>query len=328
VDGIPEAAETVSGDWRPGRRDKDWAFDLYAAFARAGDDEYLVYSEIEGDPWSKSRPRFTRRGRPYQPRDDRLAEQALRTRLSQRVSESFPGNVMLLCRFYRANLQRIDADNLIKHVCDSATGVLWHDDSQVTLVVGEVLYDPERPRTIILVGNHDSNLLRGEDRKRPCVHCGEPFLPSDGKRMQEQRFCSAKCAYAARTTVLSEIACQQCHQLFKPKTKTQIMCSRECSAEWRRGRKKSTGIPRSCCADCGKELGHWRGGRCRDCWRQNPRFYGSGQPTTRTTTARQIRMWAAETGIECPPSGRVPNHVRAAYRAANPPENTTQGTAP
>jgi len=256
--------------------DRNWAFDLYSMFARGGDDETLHYAVIEGDPWSKSRPRFAR-GRAYQPRDDLAAEQALKYKLKASGAKMFPGNVMLVCRFYRGNYQRIDTDNLLKHVCDSANGILWKDDSQVTLVLGEVLYDPQRPRTIILAGNHASTLLRGMDAHRECERCRNLFVPPTGKLRDAQRFCSSKCAYAARLTALPVATCKQCGEAYQPKTKRQVLCSPLCRVEWMRNRNKSKGGPPSRCAECGKELTHRRGGRCRECWRKAPGFYGDAK---------------------------------------------------
>lgn len=255
--------------------DLDWALDMCSMFGRGGDDEYLFYAVIEGEPWSKSRPRFTRRGKggTYQPRDDREAEQRLAWHLKAGHAERFPGNVMLACRFYRPNSQRIDADNLLKHVCDSATGILWDDDCQVTLTLGEIQLDRERPRTVIVAADHYSTLLRGDDRKIPCAHCGEPFLPPAGSR--GKRFCSSECMYGARVTKLDDRECPQCGKTYKPKTATQARCSRECHAAWLTGRAREKAAPMSTCAECGKELAHRRGGRCRDCWRANPGFYGN-----------------------------------------------------
>jgi Holliday junction resolvase RusA-like endonuclease len=253
--------------------DREWALNLYGLLGRGGDDEALFYAVVDGDPWSKSRPRFTRRGRTYQPRDDEAAEQALKWRLKAAGARPFPGNVMLVCRFYRANYQRIDADNLLKHVCDSANGILWADDSQVTLVLGEVLYDAEHPRTVILAGNHASTLLRGVDAQRPCEHCGKLYQPTPGRKRDEQRFCSRECNYAGRVTVLTDRACGQCGDTFHPTTKTQFLCSAVCRAESLRAKRKAKATPLSNCSECGKQLTHRRGGRCRDCWRANSRTY-------------------------------------------------------
>lgn len=252
------------------KNDRDWAHALYEAFARAGDDESLWYLEIDGAPWSKSRPRFAR-GRVYSKRDDVLAERALRYRMMQGKAPKFPGNVMVACRFYRPNFQRIDADNLLKHVCDSANGVLWEDDSQVTLVFGEVHHDAENPRTVILVANHHSTLVRGADAHRTCLSCAKPFKPAfTGSKA---RFCSKACSHNARATRLEEKVCAQCSATFKPTTKEQILCGRACSIVYMRGRQQP-GLPPIGCSDCGKPLKHRRGGRCRECWRKNPGFYG------------------------------------------------------
>ena len=197
----------------------------------------------------------------------------MRRRLQAAGAQRFTGNVMLACRFYRSNYQRIDADNLLKHVCDSATGILWQDDSQVTLVLGDIQFDKERPRTVIVAGNHYSTLERGDDALRPCTHCDKPFMPTPGRPRDEQRFCSSRCSYAARTTVLAEITCPQCRKSFRPRTKTQIVCSRTCAGNRLTGQNRAKGGPMSCCTDCGKELAHRRGGRCRDCWRKDPGFY-------------------------------------------------------
>jgi Holliday junction resolvase RusA-like endonuclease len=253
--------------------DLQWAERLYGIFARGGDDERLFYRVIHGDPWSKSRPRFSR-NRTYQPRDDRLAEEKLRTILfAGRRRDPFPGNVMLACRFYRSNFQRIDTDNLLKHVCDSATGVLWKDDSQVTLVLGETLYDPVQPRTIIAVGNHASTLVRGEEVKRPCDHCGKVFLPSPGRRTsgpKQQRFCSTACNADARRKLKGTVPCKQCGEQFPPRNTKQVMCSPECRVESLRNSRRAKRRTLSRCTECGKELTHSRGGRCRDCWRADP----------------------------------------------------------
>lgn len=263
---VPEAAPVLAFD-------RDWALDLYSLFARGGSDEQLFYVKVDGDPWSKSRPRFTRRGNTYQPRDDLEAEQRMAMHLRAFAAPKFLGNVMVVCRFYRSNFQRIDTDNLLKHVCDSANGILWKDDSQVTLVLGEVLYDSVRPRTVILVGNHESTLLRGEDQRRVCDHCGGLYMPAPGRMRHTQRFCGRACSLAGRKTALKPIVCKQCQAEFKPFTKSQVLCSPECRQESLRGRMYARRRPFSTCSECGAQLTHRRGGRCRSCWRANPEVY-------------------------------------------------------
>jgi Holliday junction resolvase RusA-like endonuclease len=223
---------------------------------------------IDGEPPSKSRPRFTRNGRPYRTREDVDAEERTATRLRAIFTEPWTGNIALGCVFFRPNKQRIDVDNMLKHVCDAANGIAWVDDSQVTAVYGVAELDIQHPRTVLVFARHQSTLTRGTDNMRPCEHCGTPF-PLVGKATK--RFCGGDCSRKARGRDLSEpVPCKQCGAPFRRRTKAQIMCSRECRVEHQRGRNRARGIPRSMCEDCGKRLSHSRGGRCRDCWRANP----------------------------------------------------------
>lgn len=222
-------------------------------------------------PASKARPRFARGGRAYTPAESRAAEARVSSFLKARVPEPMTGNVALACIFYRENKQRIDADNMLKLICDASNGVLWLDDSQVTAVVGIVEYDPGNPRTVVAWSPHESSMTRGTDATALCELCGKPY--NIAGKTRNRRFCSRGCAYAAHTTVLSEIPCKQCGEAFRPVTKTATMCSPECRVESLRGRNKARSSPRSKCTECGKQLAHHRGGRCRDCWRANPNIF-------------------------------------------------------
>lgn len=127
---------------------------------------------IPGAPHSKSRPRFTRTGRTYHKSDDVKAEHRTGIYLRATVREPFTGNVAIACLFFRPDRQRIDADNLLKHVCDAANGVLWVDDCQATATVAIVEYDKAEPRTVVAVSPHRSSMLR--DLSKP------PSKPTDG----------------------------------------------------------------------------------------------------------------------------------------------------
>lgn len=223
---------------------------------------------IDGDPPSKSRPRFTRQGRPYRTKEDVDAEKRTAAHLRRVFTEPWTGNVALGAVFFRPNKQRIDVDNMLKHVCDAANEIAWLDDSQVTAVYGVAELDIERPRTILVFARHRSTLTRGTDNTRPCERCGVPFLLVGTTK---KRFCSQECARKARGHDLSEpVPCQECGQPFRRTTQAQILCSAECRADRLRGRNRAKGSPRSRCASCDKTLSHTRGGRCRACWRANP----------------------------------------------------------
>lgn len=175
-------------------RDMDRAFDLAEGLGIVRGDR-LAYVVIPGPPWSKSRPRFTRNGRTYQPAGDRDAEERTGSFLKKAVPEQFPGNVGMVCLFYRPNHQRIDADNLLKHVCDSGNGILWKDDSQCTGILGILELDAENPRTVVVVGEHTSTLTRGVDDTVPCAICKTPIQRRRGKgdRSKTIKTCSREC---------------------------------------------------------------------------------------------------------------------------------------
>jgi Holliday junction resolvase RusA-like endonuclease len=220
----------------------------------------------DGAPWSKSRPRFAKGKKIYVDREDRDAEELTAWHMRRTVKEPLTGNVALGCVFYRPNRQRIDVDNMLKHVCDAANGVLWLDDSQCTAIMGVAELDAARPRTIIVVARHESTLLRGTDAVQPCTVCGEPIKITSPSVQAET--CSRACrnVLKGQLTLAAPILCPVCGSPFARRTSTQKLCSAEC-----RTRKKREPKPRarnlSHCADCGIQLSHGRGGRCRSCWR-------------------------------------------------------------
>lgn len=150
---------------------------------------------IPGPPATKVRHRSRKGGQTYKEPEDVASEQRTATFLHQlRAAHGGPltGNVALGAVFYRPDMQWIDSDNMVKHVCDAGNGVLWLDDSQITAQCGVVEYDPAHPRTVLVVGPHYSAMRRGTDagtrRARPsrprtprfatCEGCGKPIAKS------------------------------------------------------------------------------------------------------------------------------------------------------
>lgn len=266
----PTERPVLYPDGVPGR-----SGDMYAVAAlllAIGADDYEVRSiAIPGPPPSKARPRHTRKGITYSTAADRHAEARTARYLGFRNPEPMTGNVAIACIFYRPNFQRMDADNMLKHVCDAATGVLWVDDSQVTAIAGLVQYDAEKPRTLIAWAHHTSTMVRGTDAVATCEHCGREYQWK-GHYRKDRRYCTQRCAQTALAGVdLSEkVTCSQCGEDFRRKTSEQKYCTVECSYIARQGvPKPNKKNPR--CPQCGKLMSHNRGGRCRDCWRANPR---------------------------------------------------------
>lgn len=69
-------------------------------------------------------------------------------------------NVALTAVFYRSSRQVIDLDNLLKHLMDSANGILWINDAQVTMIVAEARLDRDAPRTEFMLEPHETDMTR------------------------------------------------------------------------------------------------------------------------------------------------------------------------
>jgi len=221
---------------------------------------------IPGAPWSKARPRFGH-GRTYKTKEDTDAQARTALYLRNAIRQQFTGNVAMGCVFYRPNRQRIDTDNLLKHISDAATGVVWEDDSQCTAVMGILEYDPDNPRTVVMFGTHISSLKRGTDSDYPCEVCGA-LISLKGQTLP-RRACSPACSQAlrGRVSLADPIPCRQCNKPFKRTTRTNVFCSDACRVASMVAKNRSKGKPLSKCSDCGVQLAHYRGGRCRNCWR-------------------------------------------------------------
>lgn len=182
--------------------DRDRALALCSVLSpESADVRFFV---IPGDPSSKSRPRFSRNGHAYTKAQDRAQERVSALHFKRVFKAPKTGNVAVGCIFFRSNRRWIDADNMLKHICDAANGIAYIDDSQVTAVLGVIELDRDNPRTIVMISDHETTMTRGKDVEIP-----------------RKRRAAAK--------------------------------------------------PYSACAQCGKQLSHRRGGRCRECWKQEPR---------------------------------------------------------
>lgn len=255
-----------SGSVDPGSEDLRRAIRLVDAIGGLDSDVRAI--RITGNPWSKSRPRHTRTGRTYSKPEDVLAEAKTREALASAFAQPLEGNIAVACLFYRANRQRIDADNLLKHVCDSATGPVWEDDSQVTAIVGILELDVEHPRTVVAFAPHVSTLTRGIDRTSICQKCGDSFVVTS--QNAKKKYCSNSCIGESRgSDLMGLVPCEHCQELFKRRTTSQKLCSNTCRVDALTNARRASAIdrPYSKCTVCDKQLAHRRGGTCRDCWK-------------------------------------------------------------
>lgn len=145
-----------------GKADTERLAEVYRLLHGAG--RYETFT-IEGDPAPKARPRFVN-GVVTSSRPQRIAERDTGWELKNHVREPLRGNLAILCIFYRRTRRLVDVDNLVKHILDAANGICWEDDSQVTAQLGILEWDRARPRTVILIGEHQSSMIRKTERKK------------------------------------------------------------------------------------------------------------------------------------------------------------------
>lgn len=117
---------------------------------------------ILGEPKGKGRPRFTRNGHTYTPKETAAYEKAAALAYKRRYyGESFEKGVPLEMRIRayckvpqsaskakRADMlsgrirptKTPDADNIAKIICDALNGVAYHDDAQIVRIAVEKYY--------------------------------------------------------------------------------------------------------------------------------------------------------------------------------------------
>ncbi|MFD6935300.1 RusA family crossover junction endodeoxyribonuclease [Streptomyces goshikiensis] len=139
-------------------RDRERARLLAEVLAPGATDVKVIV--LGGPPASKTRPRFTKDGRPYKTDTDTAAEERSAWQLRAQFRRPWTGNLAIGCVFFRPDQQRIDVDNMLKHVCDAGNGIAWEDDAQITAVYGVAELDAVKPRTLLVVTRHLSSLDR------------------------------------------------------------------------------------------------------------------------------------------------------------------------
>lgn len=114
---------------------------------------------IQGEPTPKGRPRFSCiKGKPhvYTPAKTLAAEEELGWHLrSAMTGPPTDQDVHLSVSFY-AKSKRADLDNFVKLLMDSANGIVWHDDRQVTRITAQLVRVKTNPRTELSVAISDA----------------------------------------------------------------------------------------------------------------------------------------------------------------------------
>jgi Holliday junction resolvase RusA-like endonuclease len=116
---------------------------------------------VYGKPQGKARPRFTRQGRAYTPKNtvdyEKQIKQAYIAAGGTLISDTFPIQICITACFKKAKSNKMqfptlkpDTDNIAKVVCDALNGVAYHDDKQITsLTVDKVWADDNTDKVVI-----------------------------------------------------------------------------------------------------------------------------------------------------------------------------------
>lgn len=136
--------------------------------------------EVPGTPVAKQRPRTTRTGHTYTPKETVMFENLVKTCFTQKYPchtvTDLPVSVAILAiypipkswskkdKIKAVNSElfphKNDWDNVAKAVCDSLNGVFFRDDNQI--FDGSVFKRyGDRPRTVIMLTTFDEDDLKG-----------------------------------------------------------------------------------------------------------------------------------------------------------------------
>lgn len=124
---------------------------------------------VIGQPRGKGRPRFTRQGRSYTPKETVVYESKIRRAFKEAGGKRLEGAVRVFVNIYmqipssaskqmredmRVNIirptKKPDIDNVIKVVLDALNGTAYADDRNV-VYVGAAKWFAEEPRLIITI---------------------------------------------------------------------------------------------------------------------------------------------------------------------------------
>lgn len=246
--------------------DRERALALLGALVR--DPEEIRFIAIEGQPFSKARPRFTYGGRghvyTYNAKEQRDNEARIRERLRSLCPTPSTGTLAVVCLFFRKSRTRIDVDNLVKQVLDAGNGVVWVDDMQVTAQIGVLELDADNPRTLIAIAPHATTMQRLTHAQRECLRCGAVFKPS----LNASKYCSRTCSGQGvpKPIPLANATCPTCRTGFVRRRAQQRYCSDRCkmSALKGSGPKKQPPL----CDTCGTRVSRREYRRCWRCFQR------------------------------------------------------------
>lgn len=209
-------------------------------------DDVICYIRIDGEPITKARPQFTTRGgvkRAYTPHKTIEGERMLGYMFRSQISSPVDYPVGVACIFGLKNRKKIDVDNCVKAVLDSANRIVWNDDQMVTQLRSEKWFDQPAPFTQVIV-------FRGLDTRSRCKYCGEVIKRPLGNKAV---YCDKTCRAADHRPTYE---CAWCHKTFQRRVcnvqGNNVYCSLLCANKHKGAIKTATrGPDKGVCQMCG-----------------------------------------------------------------------------
>ena len=112
----------------------------------------MIEFTLQGEPKSKGRPRMTKTGHTYTPKETRQAEVAVQLAWELSGRQRLNGPLVLECKFYVGTKRKKDLDNMTKLVQDALNKRAYEDDDQIVQLVAWKIYTtPEMARTVVRI---------------------------------------------------------------------------------------------------------------------------------------------------------------------------------
>jgi len=125
--------------------------------------QVIATARLDADPVPWSRTGSGRLGQRYTPKRYAEHRDALAWALREGYVHGGRGPLTvelgLWCTFARRTRRRVDIDNLAKAVMDAGNGIVWADDSQITLLLARVIIDHDLPHTEVVAYRRELEVL-------------------------------------------------------------------------------------------------------------------------------------------------------------------------
>lgn len=213
--------------------------------------ELIAEFTIPGEPISKARARFTKRGSktvaytPQKTKDGESAVKAAFLSVTNKIGTDTNEAYAVRAHFYNGTRQRRDVDNMVKLILDGLNEVAWVDDNQVLEIAARKSFvtKAEARTTVQVFRIGDMNFP-----SKACLKCGTKFRTYDSwDTPHGKKYCKPECFYTHSVEKRTR-TCKHCGDEFQAwgETSETIYCSVNCMSLNKRVTKT--------CVGCGDEF--------------------------------------------------------------------------